>query len=968
MAIDTFPSPGDDATRAPLAESEENNHGEAEQSSESAILSPEVVERYFYHEEGDPPDERRFSTEYIWRDFFSLKPRDLFKPENLSLLQRISQMDRLDLLTRAIKYLEVDPSLVENYFSLFPDDLNDVIGKYKGQAGQPITNQDIFLFTAVSPLLVKHGIEIERHGLSYLDKNIRWQRAQRLFLKGHAIDGSRVIYEKYDLASKRFQEVFEEACQMENRLGGDHSLNAKKIFQSREYLALSPQDKSELVRACIDQVHKAMLFTEVFDSAFSEQNQGRGMAHSMTFPGHLAGSAFRLFNMAQGVFDRHMGSNAASGGAVEEYPMHKILLVAIQELGSIETDKDENTGFLVDFWDKSRNPVFCNSVAGAISRLSSGAGATRLMSAIRETKRDKAPLTAMLYRLEFGRLGISEEGVQYLERMYDLGELNNPDYFVHRLTSGGDIGIFNENSELINHFNLGDLTSDERNIKAEVLSFTYETLFTARPGETPEERQRREAILQEFKSKYFDFYNGEFFRSTGVAFNNLSFKEQGWFLHFASDATPKQRERLRRFTEDHQEDGLAAFLSLEHGDEMGEIVLRISEIFPPELARRVFLKYREIMSAVDKVSQYLSKEYGEGGEQKDLISKVTRTILSRAKTFLMECANVEPDAELLKIARETIQKSIAAGEVELSDPDAVIERFARGLQVEAIEERLERISGETLLFASTLKAMKAEGVAVELEELGGVEFSITRAGELERQDLHLMRRIYERNYMDSTVPSEFREAILSKFDADISDSKNPPRFYILRHSGQIVAFCSFKLVEYWNKTGYHNYQHFSAVNVDPEYRGSKIGDAMLDQALVSETEYGGEIRAECTATAEIAMNYVERGFVATEELFFKGVHGLNIERDDSHNFKYRGKKMSREEIIRNATIKLDLENMQAGVVCVERDAPGQIPFDKIRPGKNYDIGRVMTRYFRQGGIVYAVFDISIPKQPSAYIV
>ncbi len=50
-----------------------------------------------------------------------------------------------------------------------------------------------------------------------------------------------------------------------------------------------------------------------------------------------------------------------------------------------------------------------------------------------------------LHRLEFGRIGISSEGVQYLERMYDLGEYNNPNFHVSRLTADGDVGIFDEN-------------------------------------------------------------------------------------------------------------------------------------------------------------------------------------------------------------------------------------------------------------------------------------------------------------------------------------------------------------------------------------------------------------------------------------------------------------------------------------------------------------------------------------------
>ena len=137
-----------------------------------------------------------------------------------------------------------------------------------------------------------------------------------------------------------------------------------------------------------------------------------------------------------------------------------------------------------------------------------------------------------LFNLEVGKIGISDEGVKYLEKIFDLGEFNNPNFLVNRLTADGDIGIFDEGGVLQKFFkvDVNDLISDDNIIIPEVLEFTYETLFFSKDGETEEERIKREKYLQEFKKSYFDFYDDEFIKRTGVRFNNLGFKEQGQFL------------------------------------------------------------------------------------------------------------------------------------------------------------------------------------------------------------------------------------------------------------------------------------------------------------------------------------------------------------------------------------------------------------------------------------------------------
>ena len=115
--------------------------------------------------------------------------------------------------------------------------------------------------------------------------------------------------------------------------------------------------------------------------------------------------------------------------------------------------------------------------------------ADKILSLFRDqnTKKEtKEMISLILYRMEFGKISISEQGVEYLGKMYDIGELNNPAYFAQRLTAKGDIGVFDENRVLQKYFNLGDIASEEEKVKSQINEFVYETLFYPQPNETPE--------------------------------------------------------------------------------------------------------------------------------------------------------------------------------------------------------------------------------------------------------------------------------------------------------------------------------------------------------------------------------------------------------------------------------------------------------------------------------------------------
>lgn len=106
---------------------------------------------------------------------------------------------------------------------------------------------------------------------------------------------------------------------------------------------------------------------------------------------------------------------------------------------------------------------------------------------------------------------MSPEGVRYMGRLYNLGELNNPDFFVNRLTANGQVGVFDDAQKMVGYFELGDLSDEQDQINTEVMAVTYETLFKDRGDVSDEERLRRERFIKEFTEKYFELYNNKFY-------------------------------------------------------------------------------------------------------------------------------------------------------------------------------------------------------------------------------------------------------------------------------------------------------------------------------------------------------------------------------------------------------------------------------------------------------------------------
>lgn len=448
--------------------------------------------------------------------------------------------------------------------------------------------------------------------------------------------------------------------------------------------------------------------------------------------------------------------------------------------------------------------AYMDIVSQALGKIDLTEAASALLKKLKNpiTKWGQKLTTNLLYRLEFGKIGISEDGVKYLERMYDLGVYNNPDFHVSRLTPTGEVGIFNEEKELIKYFQLGDLTDEEKSIKAEVLDFTYNTLFFGNKDESEEERTKRLAYLNDFKKHYYRLAQDKIFKESGVQLNNLAFREQGWFLIYLDHASQEEKDRLSVFTTKYQEEGIKTFLALEHGEELGRKILQIGEMLNDKGADRIFAKYNNIAGLIDNINQQLSEMLAQQGNPATVeeISQATNHLLDKAKQVL------------IKFARATEKQ-----------PD---------LNFSNIKQELNKISERIILFASAYKTAAEHG-ALNLDEIRGAELTVQKAADLSPADRNKILEIYKDNR-----PS-YPQELLNKTTEDLAKALNDPnkRFYLFKIDGELTSFLRFDDLPDGKK-------HIASFNVRPEVKGSAIGAALLQKALELEgwqSEIEGEI-------------------------------------------------------------------------------------------------------------------------------
>jgi N-acetylglutamate synthase-like GNAT family acetyltransferase len=433
--------------------------------------------------------------------------------------------------------------------------------------------------------------------------------------------------------------------------------------------------------------------------------------------------------------------------------------------------------------------------------------------------------------------------------------------------------------------------------------------------ETPEEYAERIRNIKGFN--ILNKLSKDLSQKAGMGIHNLSLKEQEW-LTSAAPIIQENYDQFIEFAKTYGLEGIKTFLSCEFDKEMASKILTLGKTAETDAARAVFDKYSQIVDQTEGVRDYLRANFGEEKEfSEQTVNQIINTLLKRGRDLLADFAD-----------KAKKQK----GKIDTSQ----------------IMKELAEIQTENILFLSIFRELKKSGEKIDFEDIKDIEFNIEKAAELEKEDIKQMKDVYARNYQQYP---DLQKELLADFDKAIENEKST--FYTLKHKGKVVAFNRFDDLGKGKK-------RFASFNVDPGFKGAKLGEAMMERSVDLESQ-NNVLEATCLSFTPISGKYIETGFAAQELIDYKGLPVLKIEKDNKKESEYAFKGKSKQEIINLFEREYKGKELTgAEKVVIKRVKPDQ-------SGKNFEIlnqGYVLTRYFREKGGAYLVFEKEKQEKPA----
>lgn len=335
----------------------------------------------------------------------------------------------------------------------------------------------------------------------------------------------------------------------------------------------------------------------------------------------------------------------------------------------------------------------------------------------------------------------------------------------------------------------------------------------------------------------------------GIDLAEHSFWVQRNFLSYIERVETIEIERLQAFVKEYGENGLKAFLALEQDPDAAEKILHITDTADQETAKKLFEKFTEITDQTDNIREYLNQHFDDKTPQ---VEQVISNLLKRAgKIIESNATKINEDAE-------------------------------------SIEEELDALNTDILVFSSAFQALQQEGIAISLSEIANTEFesvSMLDLPEEEREQTQSrLRTIMEANYRRH-YPEKIVQIGLKGLETAFENPNT--RIHILRHEGEIMGF--FRIDEKTNNTLY-----LGSVNLIPDAAGSKLGEAMMREIIEAEAETK---TIEADVTLELMPYYMDNfGFV-----------GVSVQPD----YHGTGETLFGIEIDREATPAFQLQSAQS---------------------------------------------------------
>lgn len=411
-----------------------------------------------------------------------------------------------------------------------------------------------------------------------------------------------------------------------------------------------------------------------------------------------------------------------------------------------------------------------------------------------------------------------------------------------------------------------------------------------------------EPLLSEMYRPWMSSYLEE---TAGISLEALTIREQFQLFRFLLTTDASSVQETFKTTHRFGQDAARSFLACERDAHAADDILEIARHAPPEDAEKVFRTFNRITDLLRISSGDLYREIFSHGTAE----RPTREAL---------------DDEFVARARAVL-KSYADGI-----------RQGQSSEAQTIAERLERVETDTVLFASVFKTAFKGKSNVKFEDLRGVELSARRRDELEPETERAMLATARENWKQDP---ELRDLPVAALKNKLRGGEDDSRFYLLKKEDRLLAFMRFD-----ERPDGELYA--GSLNVDPDLRGSAVGEAFLSASLDRAAD-GRAVHADFFPQVDAGMMYVDRlGWAVTGVTSVDLPNGERLRRCDmvrqpewQDAFPARKPNVSKEYLA-------SLAGQEGGIFQVESfrfPAERERFMDAVEQAGR--TGRVMTRYF-----------------------
>jgi|GEM_PF-4440307 len=314
----------------------------------------------------------------------------------------------------------------------------------------------------------------------------------------------------------------------------------------------------------------------------------------------------------------------------------------------------------------------------------------------------------------------------------------------------------------------------------------------------------------------------------GIQIESISLREQIHFLRFLSEADMPSYRRLEKILTNspgYTQDILRSFLSMSGSPDLGEKILDLGEDLPQEVASQIFKKYGEIVEVASNLNQAMAALLPEGalGSSQSYLGDIEDSLLRRAQKLILAFHD------------------------------------KRGVDPDGLLESLERYKTEILLYADVYRRLNETGEKITMESLRDTKMEVLT--DEEKQKLgELLWAITKANRPFITDPLKL-EKRREEFFTTVANPASA--FYVLKHKGEVVAFCSATPDSDGNL-------YVESLNVESEVKGSKIGSEFFPAVIEKLLGQGKDIYGYVHERNAGTLPYYERIGFAVQEVEING--------------------------------------------------------------------------------------------------